>query len=348
MKDNIQNLHIEKGEKATITITGEIVAPFWESFRQTTINTLGKDISIAGFRKGAVPEKVLIKEIGEHNLLSEMAEQALKQVYPYIITENKLDPIGMPQVMITKLATGNPLGFKIETAIFPEITLPDCKKISKEIFDKREEVTVTDKEVEDAILHIRTMYAKQKQTDEERKENKTPTLPEITDDFVKTLGEFKDTADFKEKVRASIKTDKENQAHESKRIALADKLIADTDIAVPEVLVESEIEKMLSQLKDRIAQAQMKWNEYLTHAKKSEVDIRNEIKPEAEKRTRLNIILAEIAKKENIIPDKKRLEKEIAHIKEHHKDAHEENVRAYVTHILTNEAVFAFLEGENK
>ena len=48
-----------------------------------------------------------------------------------IVDENKLKIIGWPNVTITKIAKNNPLGFKLKTAIAPEMKLPDYKEIAK-------------------------------------------------------------------------------------------------------------------------------------------------------------------------------------------------------------------------
>mgnify|MGYP000078266370 CR=1 FL=1 len=60
---------------------------------------------------------------------------------------------------ITKIARGNPLGFVIKTAVMPEVTLPDYKKIAAA--ERKEESTdVTEEEFNQAILEIRQMRAK--------------------------------------------------------------------------------------------------------------------------------------------------------------------------------------------
>jgi FKBP-type peptidyl-prolyl cis-trans isomerase (trigger factor) len=78
--------------------------------------------------------------------------------------------------------------------------------------------------------------------------------------------------------------------------------------------------------------------------KKTEEDLLKEWHTDATKRAKMNLILPSIAKDEKITPDAKRLEKELEHLKEHHKDIDENQAKSYLTHVLTNEAVFEFLE----
>ena len=80
-----------------------------------------------------------------------------------ILENEKLDVISRPEISITKLARNNPLGFKIKTALLPEIKLPKYKEISKktisEITAAEKNIEVTEKEIEDTIMDIRKSRA---------------------------------------------------------------------------------------------------------------------------------------------------------------------------------------------
>jgi FKBP-type peptidyl-prolyl cis-trans isomerase (trigger factor) len=87
--------------------------------------------------------------------------------------------------------------------------------------------------------------------------------------------------------------------------------------------------------------------DYLKQVNKTVEDMRKEWGPDAEKRSKLQLVLAEIAKKEAIKPDPAKLDREVAHIKEHYPDADTAAIRAYTTSQMTNNLVFAYLEGRN-
>lgn len=128
-----------------VELAGELPAETLLKFRPVALTKLGAEIKLPGFRPGQVPEAILEKQLGEERILWQMAELALKEWYPKIIEEQKLDPIGRPEIIITKLASGNPLGFKIKTALAPNFTLPDYQAIAKEL-NKTKPVTPEDKE----------------------------------------------------------------------------------------------------------------------------------------------------------------------------------------------------------
>jgi len=120
-------------------IAGEIEADIFESFRSEAVKEMSEEIKIDGFRPGNAPEKVLIEKVGESAVLETMAEIALQKEYQKILEENKIFAIGHPQISITKIAKNNPLGFKIKTAVMPEIQLPDYKNIASKIEKAKED-----------------------------------------------------------------------------------------------------------------------------------------------------------------------------------------------------------------
>ena len=126
-------IKIIKLPKSEIEIEGELEADIFENYFTKALKRLGENLKIDGFRKGKIPENILLSKIPEITILEEMAQIALNEHYPKILEEEKIDAIGRPEISITKLARKNPLGFKIKTAVLPKIKLPDYKGIAKKI-----------------------------------------------------------------------------------------------------------------------------------------------------------------------------------------------------------------------
>jgi FKBP-type peptidyl-prolyl cis-trans isomerase (trigger factor) len=349
-----ENLKISKADGSKIEITGTVPALKFESYRKKALENINNEISIDGFRKGKIPENILISKVGDMSILEEMAELALSQAYPKIVIEEKLDVIGRPEIQITKIAKDSPLEFKIISAVVPEVKLDDYKKIAKEEISKQKEIEpVTDKDIEDAILKIRRSRANHdhnhgEMSEEEHNKLLDSSLPELNDDFVKSLGQFSDVNDFRDKVKEMLVIDRKDQAREKKRIAISDKLIETSSIIVPEVLIESETKRIEAQFGEDIARMGIKMEDYLNHAKKTVEDIRKEWRPHAEKKAKLQLILNEIAKIEKLSPDPKEIENEVNHIVEHYKDADRDRAFIYAETVLTNEKVYGFLESQTK
>ena len=344
-------LRVKKLPKSEIEIEGELEAEAFESYFTKALKKLGEAFEIDGFRKGKVPENVLISNIPEIRILEEMAEMALAEHYPKIIADEKLDAISRPEISITKLARKNPLGFKIKTAVLPTIKLPNYKNIAKDVNSRKEnkekDFSVTEKEMEDTIMDIRKSRAKKKNIKEGIKENETKEeLPEFNDEFVKALGPFKNVEDFKTKLKENIKLEKQNQHKEKKRLQMIEKIIEESEMELPEILVTVEVEKILYRMESDIAQMGLKFEDYLKHLNKTGEDLKKEFRNDGEKKAKLALILNEISKLEKIAADEESIAKEVAHILEHYKEADPERARMHAENVLTNEKIFQFLESQ--
>jgi len=352
--------------KSEVEIEGELEAEIFESYFTKALKKLGENFETDGFRKGKVPENILLSKIPEISILEEMAEMALGESYPKILEDEKIDAIGRPEISILKLARNIPLGFKIKTAILPEIKLPDYKGISKKIIsdvtDAEKNIVVSDEDLENTIMDIRKSRAPKVHMAEHKHEHQTsdvsetsdvknpthahpePEIPELNDAFVQALGPFKDVEDFKTKLKENIKLEKENQQKEKTRLKIIEEIVEGSQIDLPEILVDVELDKILYRMESDITQMGLKFEDYLKHLNKTKEDLRKEFRTDAEKKAKLALILNEIAKEEKIIADPEQVANEVAAILEHYKDADPERARMHAENVLTNEKIFRFLE----
>lgn len=332
-----------------VEIEGELPAEIFDAYFDRAVKKIGENVEIAGFRKGKVPENILLSQIPEGKILEEMAEMALEEHYPKIVEENKIDAISRPEVAITKLARKNPLGFKIKTAVLPEFKLPDYKKIAQKVRadvpEADKNITVSEEDLENTIMDIRKSRAPKIHVAEgEKAEDKPEELPEFNDEFVQNLGPFKDVADFREKLKENIRLEKENIAKEKVRLNIAEKLVEETPIDLPEILVNIELDKIIYRMESDITTMGLKFEDYLKHLNKTVEDLRKEFRKDAEKKAKLALILNEVAKAEKIEADPADIEHEVKGILEHYKDADPERARIHAENVLVNEKIFRFLE----
>ena len=127
---------------------------------------------------------------------------------------------------------------------------------------------------------------------------------------------------------------------------IIDGILLGTEVAMPNIVVEGELDKMIAQFKGDVTQMGTRFEDYLKHTGKTEENIRKEFAPDAEKRSKIEFILHNIASQEKIVPSADEIEKEIAHILKHYKDADPVRERTYVINIMTNEKVLQFLENQ--
>ncbi len=345
---------ITKLEKSRVAINATIPAAKFDAYKQKALESIGKVVKIDGFRPGHVPATVVEKHVGDAGILDEMAQMAIMDAYPTILADNKIDAIGRPEIQITKIALGNDLEFTATTAVLPTITLADYKKIAKDTNGTTPDVVVEESEIEGALTELRQMRAHNamhengvEHDDHDHTKIEEKDLPELTDDFVKSLGKFEGIEDFKTKLRENLLKEKQAKELEKKRVALIDGIIDGSTIDLPDMLVDFELDKMMQQFAHDISMMGMTMDDYLKRIEKTEADLRTEWIANATKRAQMQLILDEIADKEKIAPTDDEIQAEVAKIMDMYKDAKdisEDRARAYVMQVLTNAKVFDYLE----
>ena len=312
----------EKLPNAEALITGEIALPFLVELRAEAIKNLGQEAKLPGFRPGHIPESVLMQNFGEMRILEETAEIALAQEFSNILKEAKLSSLGRPEISVTKLALGIPLEFKIKIYLEPEFVLPDYKKLArlsgggivKEVDHK-----ITNKEVQDVLKEIKKRGIK---------------------------ADLKEGEKLEDKIKENLVKEQEYRNQEKHRLKIMDDLVKASEIILPKILVEHELEKMLVQFKGEVEHTRLKWTDYLQQVKKTEIEIKEEWHDKAVDRVKAELIIAKIAEKEKIEPEKETIEHEAEHLLHHYPDADPVRVRLYVYTRLLTQKVLEFLEAQ--
>lgn len=354
------DIKVKKLDKSEVEITGKIEASVFASYEEKALNKINDKVELQGFRKGKAPLDVIRKNVPEMELLEEMAEAALYDNYMKILEDNKIDAIGRPQISITKIGKGSDLEFKIITAVLPEIKLGDYKNIAKKENSKEEnkkEIVVEDAEIEKVINDLRKMRAEQARPPHEHKEGETEEehakahaeipeseWPKFDDEFAKTFGDFKTADELREKIKGNLKTEKETEQKDRVRLAVIEELVKQSEGEIPNILIESEIDKIVYKLEADIANVGFKFEDYLKQIGKTIEDLRKEFHNDAEKRAKLQMIIHSISDKENLKPTDEEIEKEVTQITTMYKEADPVRARAYVEQMLENEKVFRFLD----
>ncbi|MFP4022303.1 MAG: trigger factor [Candidatus Paceibacterota bacterium] len=346
-----KNISVNNTGDSEVEISAEIPAEEMKNQYSESLKEAQKDAEVDGFRKGKAPLEMVEKQVGQGFLMQKAAEKILQEEYPRILSSEKIEPIGQPQVTITKIAPGSDLGFKIKTATMPEVELGDYKEAAKRALKENplsEDPEVTQEEMDETVYNIRAsqLLEEKRQKGEEvpsPESLKEEDLPALTDEFVSSLGEFSNLDDFHKKIKEHLERQKRNKEQEKQWAAILDAVIEESNITIPSVLVESELDKMTAQLKDDVQRAGLEFSDYLSKVQKTEEDIRAEWKENAAKRAKTQLILNTIAEKEEIIPDPEVVEEQVNQVLEHYKEANPESVRVFVKTQITNEKTLAFL-----
>jgi trigger factor len=349
-----------------VELVGEIPFESIAPLENKALEHFQAEIELPGFRKGHVPLDMVKKRVGEIAVLEEAVELFMRDFYVTLVDSRSIDAVGRPTISITKLAPGNPVGISIRTAVYPNIELP--KKWGE--LGKSVEVEtvpdILDAELDEALTSIRRARYKAdaaptsegvgEPTDNVGSESPTidpsapvaeENLPALDDAFAQSLGDFKDLVDLKEKLRANMKNEKEVQAKDKRRGKIIEALLEKTPVAVPVIFVDSELEKILGQMKEDVSRFGLSFEDYLKQSNKTEEQVRDDFRHQARKRAQLQLILNKIADDEKILADKEAVDHEMQHALQHFPDARPDLLRIHIETVLRNEKVLRRLEGED-
>ncbi|MFA5813067.1 MAG: trigger factor [Patescibacteria group bacterium] len=141
-------------------------------------------------------------------------------------------------------------------------------------------------------------------------------LPELDEEFAKTFGQ-----ENVEKLRALVNNnllqEAEQKIKQQTEIDILEQLIANTEFGdLPEVLIDSERQKMFYELKRDLERNGVSIEQYLQDIKKGEKELFEDFKNQAEKRAKAALISRQVAKEQNIIVSDEELDKEVELIRQ--------------------------------
>jgi len=116
---------------------------------------LAGTVRIPGFRPGKVPSKILDARLGRGTILSEVVNDAVPAKYGQAVTEANLNPLGQPEIEVTRIDDGDTLAFTAEVDVRPEIVLPSIESIEVQVDD----VEVTEADIDEQVDVLRERFA---------------------------------------------------------------------------------------------------------------------------------------------------------------------------------------------
>jgi len=143
-------------------------------------------------------------------------------------------------------------------------------------------------------------------------EVKEPELPELDDELAKRVSRTETLADLRAEVKRRLDETVKRNARRHFQGQLLDKLVAANDFPLPDVLVERELTSLLTESRQYVGRAGIAWEDYLQQSGKTEESLRQDARPEAERRVKTTLLVEAIAKKESIVATQEDVENELA------------------------------------
>jgi trigger factor len=139
-------------------------------------------------------------------------------------------------------------------------------------------------------------------------EIKLPKLPELDDDFAKSVGEFESIELLRSQVRLSLDERAKSEYDNKYNDLIISSILENTQIKYPPQMLEHEIDNYYRQLENRLSGQGLDMTTYLKTRQLDETGLREEIKPNAETRLKRSLLLYEISQAEDIKVEEAELE----------------------------------------
>jgi len=131
-------------------------------------------------------------------------------------------------------------------------------------------------------------------------EIKTKELPELDDEFAQDVSEFDTLAEYRESVVKKLTERKENEARHAKEEEAIQKIIEDSQMEIPDAMVDTQTRSMVDDFANRMAQQGLGMEQYLQFTGSTVEQLMEQMKPDALKRIQSGLVLEAIAEAEHI------------------------------------------------
>ncbi|PSL44005.1 trigger factor [Salsuginibacillus halophilus] len=174
--------------------------------------------------------------------------------------------------------------------------------------DEEKDVVVTFPEE----YHAEELAGKEATFQTKLHEVKRKELPALDDEFAKDASDEVETLD---ELRAQIKERLENEKAQEKENHIKDTLVEkasdNAEIDIPDAMLVTEADRMLQEFGQRLQSQGMSLDMYYQFAGTDEDGMKEQFKPEAEKRVQMNLVLEAIAEAENVEVSEEDIENEL-------------------------------------
>jgi trigger factor len=165
-------------------------------------------------------------------------------------------------------------------------------------------------------------------------------LPDLTNEFAAKVSPFKTIDQLKADILEQVTNRQAENVSRQYEQQVLDKLLKDSQFKTPNALVQQQLRRLRAELEQNLAYSGLDLPKYLELSKKSQEDLDNDLRPEAEKRVGLAMVLTAVAEAEGIKLSAGELDAEVERLKLQYKD---EATRAELENPSTREEIYNHL-----
>ena len=151
------------------------------------------------------------------------------------------------------------------------------------------------------------------------KEIKVKELPELNDEFASEVSEFDTLDEYKKDVEKKLAEKKEIEANSKNEDAVVAKVVENASMEIPDKMIDAQAENMVQDMARRMQSQGLSLDMYLKYTGMTVEQMKEQARPDAEKRIRTRLVLEAVAKAENIQISDEKVDEEVAKMAEAYK-----------------------------
>jgi len=157
-------------------------------------------------------------------------------------------------------------------------------------------------------------------------EVKEKQLPELDDEFAKDVSEFDTLEEYKNHIKEDLEKNAKNREKIEFENKVIEKVVDSSEVDIPEVMIEHQIEHEIEEFNYRLKMQGLDLEKYLQLTGSKLEDLKEQLKPIAEKRVKTELVFEAIGKAENIVATDEDIDLELEKIAKEYK---QENVEQF-------------------
>ena len=151
------------------------------------------------------------------------------------------------------------------------------------------------------------------------KEIKVKELPELNDEFASEVSEFDTLDEYKKDVEKKLAEKKEIEANSRNEDTVVAKVVENASMEIPDKMIDAQAENMVQDMARRMQSQGLSLDMYLKYTGMTVEQMKEQARPDAEKRIRTRLVLEAVAQAENIQISDEKVDEEVAKMAEAYK-----------------------------
>lgn len=145
------------------------------------------------------------------------------------------------------------------------------------------------------------------------KDIRSKDLPELNDEFAQKVNPELTTVEaLKSDIQTRLETAAREMADNDLEVRLVDQIVSNSQISFPDILLRAEMQEDANTLRERLERENATIEQYLEAVGKTREEVEQQMAAAADQRIRNSLVLAEVARAEEIAVEEADIEKELA------------------------------------